>query len=238
MNSKIIAQNKPRILITSFNAFLDIKDNTSNELCKKLEKIKFDAIIKHVCLDASFKNSEKMLRKSILDFQPSHIISFGVLNFKRSIRIKSIARNFNSSLLLADNSRERRFSKISKTGSWIIKPEFSPAILQETLSQNNIKSRTGELPELYVCNHTFYSGLQFIKEQNLDTRMSFIHNPNSIFTTEKMSIIQKIIQIFKYPEKKLIKAGKIIIDTIINEVNQTGSNSIKRNLESLSPLAR
>lgn len=107
-------------------------------------------------LTNSFTTSERELKSKIDrgDFQ--YIISFGQNPDINNLVIETTARG----------------------GRAELKTTFPVADLQHFLESRSISTTLSNDAGNYFCNHIYYYGLNYIKENSLDTKMIFLHVPS------------------------------------------------------------
>lgn len=72
------------------------------------------------------------------------------------------------------------------------KTEYNYALLENNLIKNNYIVIVSEDAGTYFCNNIYFNGLKYIKENNLNTKMIFIHIPS----IDKISNIDNLVSIF------------------------------------------
>lgn len=145
-----------------FTAF-NGKNNSSKIL---LDLIKYD---NKLYVKNSFLTSVEQLTKELEKHCYDLVISFGQAPLKQdTIRIETIAK--------ADDS---------------FKTNYDYSIIKQVLESKydvNISTDAGN----YLCNNLYYHGLKYISENDLDTKMIFIHVPK----IDNISKIAKLAEMF------------------------------------------
>lgn len=135
------------MLLTAFKG----KFNTSQLL---LDGIHGDQIRK-ILLTNSFNACEREIREAIAACRPKHIISFGQKPLIDRLCIEPVA------CCQGD----------------VICTSFAISLVEASLTAHGIPYIISENPSNYLCNHAYYHGLRYIAENELDTKMIFIHVP-------------------------------------------------------------
>ncbi len=147
------------ILITSFKG----KNNSSNLL---LHKIRTSKNIDKIELTNSFKTSESELSKKLSN-NYKYVIALGQKPLVNELYIELKA----------------------KKNSTILDTNFPLKEIKKLFMDNNINYLISENAGNYLCNNIYYEGLDYIKQNKLDTKMIFIHVPsiNQGFDFDKLA---------------------------------------------------
>ena len=147
------------ILITSFKG----KNNSSNLL---LHKIRTSKNIDKIELTNSFKTSESELSKKLSN-NYKYVIALGQKPLVNELYIELKA----------------------KKNSTILDTNFPLKEIKKLFMDNNINYLISENAGNYLCNNIYYEGLNYIKQNKLDTKMIFIHVPsiNQGFDFDKLA---------------------------------------------------
>ena len=108
-----------------------------------------------ILLTNSFDKSSKQLIDAIDKTHPSQIISFGQKPNSNCLTIETVARKDDA-----------------------IKTDFDIKEITEILEKNSVEYVLSGNAGNYLCNHIYYEGLNYIKENGLQTKMIFIHLPS------------------------------------------------------------
>ena len=136
------------ILITSFKG----KNNSSSILLKEIRTYK---CIDKMELTNSFITSEKEMKK-YLNNNYRYVISFGQKPSTDEVFIELVANKNSDSL----------------------RTNFPYKKLEAILNTNKINFSISNNAGTYLCNNIYYEGLNYIKQNNLDTKMIFLHIPS------------------------------------------------------------
>lgn len=137
------------ILLTSFKG----KNNSSNILLNKIQTYKY---IDKLELTNSFTTSEKELMKYLND-NYRYVISFGQKPSTDEVFIELVANKNNN----------------------LLQTNFPYKQLETILNNNKINLSISNDAGTYLCNNIYYEGLNYIKQNNLNTKMIFVHIPST-----------------------------------------------------------
>lgn len=112
--------------------------------------------IHKILLTNSFAACEREIREAIAACRPKYVISFGQKPLIDRLYIEPVA---------------------CCQGSVIHSP-FDISLLEVSLTAHDIRYKISETPSNYLCNHVYFHGLRYIAENEMDTKMIFIHVPN------------------------------------------------------------
>ena len=156
-----------KILYAAFNG----KNNTAKLL---LDKIEVDSQNK-LYLKNSFTSSKKDLAKKIINNNYDLIICFGQWQIVKSnsLRIESLSTcPDNPNITLPTN--------------------FDYLNLTNHLDDYNIDYKISTNAGDYLCNYIYYEGLTIINDNNLNTKMLFIHLPK----IKKLTCLDEFAKLF------------------------------------------
>lgn len=164
------------VLITGFEPFGLYATNPSEMIAETLNgSILDDAKIIGIVLSVDFDSSVENAIAAIEQYQPDVVIGLGLAARSKVISVEKIGINL------------KRFPKDDGTWSFPRRIEKEGSFLRITpLRINEIvrKIRLGNIPVrhslcagLYVCNALFYGLLGYVKNQNINTAVGFIHVP-------------------------------------------------------------
>ena len=107
----------------------------------------------------SFNTCERQIIEAIDTYKPDRILSFGQKPHSNRLYIETSARRDDT----------------------VLHSNWDVSALEVSLKAKQIKYKLSDDAGNYLCNHVFYTGLDFIKQQSLDTKMIFIHVPSTEF---------------------------------------------------------
>ena len=117
------------------------------------------------------KDSEKLFNK-IIDGAYDYVFSFGQKpNVKNKVHIETTGRN----------------------GITSVETSFDCVQLQKGFKSNGIMAKISHNAGTSYCNSLYYNGLDYIQQNNLKTKMVFIHIPFSKNINDADSFFTRII---------------------------------------------
>ena len=180
-----------KLFLSGFGPFLEIKNNPSEILVKKLSE-HFSCA--HVILPVLFEDSFSLLKSAVLNIQPEILIMFGVASTRSKICLEKVGLNWVQSTS-ADVGR-----KIPTTGK--IKPAQDLALMSnwsfEPVLRKLDSTQTAHI-ELsfsagaYVCNDLYF---RVLDDKTLNCEKLFIHIPpfEKIDLQLQFEIIAKFVE--------------------------------------------
>ena len=164
------------VLVTGFEPFGVHTTNPSQVIAEMLNGSTLnDAEIIGIVLPVNFTASVEKAREAIELYHPDVVISLGLNAKTEVIEVEKIGVNI------------KRYPK--DDGSWSFPQRIDtngPFLRISPLKANDIvrKIRDADIPAKqsffagsYICNALFYGVLGYVKEQNLNTLIGFIHVP-------------------------------------------------------------
>ena len=142
------------------------RDNSSKIL---LDKMSVDNVNK-LYLRNSFETSVKQLINKLKKYEL--VISFGQAPLEKDIiKIEILGKKDNN----------------------FYKTDFNYSKIKEDLEKTGFKVEISEDAGNFLCNNLYYNGLKYIKENNIDCKMIFIHIPK----IENISDIELLANVLK-----------------------------------------
>lgn len=167
-------KSSKRILVSGFEPFDGDSVNPSSVLLDWLKVKQFDFDLRTIVLPVSFKNAYPLLEKTILDFNPTHVILTGLAKNRIELTLERIAINWVDARI-ADNDglliKSQKITEGSADGLFTTLP--IEVMLEASLGSGcptKISTSAGE----YVCNHLIYLYLSQNKIPG-----TFIHLPGT-----------------------------------------------------------
>jgi len=142
------------ILITAFRG----NYNSSKILLDRIKSNNYNKLL----LTNSFTTCEKEIVKAIIQQKPKYILTFG--------------QKSNTDILYIETTGCRN--------GIILDTDFNVEALVQSLKAAKISYCLSNNAGNYLCNHVYYSGLDFLKQHSLDTKMIFIHVPSIKWLTQ------------------------------------------------------
>ena len=119
------------------------------------------------------KDSENLIKK-IIDGTYDYVFSFGQKpNIKNKVNIETTARN----------------------GITSVETDFDCERLQKLFESNGVVAKISRNAGTSYCNCLYYNGLDYIQQNNLKTKMVFIHIPFLKNIDDKGSFFTLIVDI-------------------------------------------
>lgn len=139
---------KLKILLTGFKG-------THNSSKVLLDKIETNCNVEKLYLENDFCRCTQQLKEKLKYQEYDLVISFGQKPITKSICLETVG--YYNQLELLSNY------------------DYEPLI--RFLEEKNYGMKLSKRPGNYLCNHIFFHGLQYIKENSMKTKMIFIHIP-------------------------------------------------------------
>ena len=153
-----------KILYTAFNG----QDNSSKIL---LDKMSVDNVNK-LYLRNSFETSVKQLIDKLKLKKYELVISFGQAPLEKDII---------------------KIEILGKKDDNFYKTDFNYSKIKEDIEKTGFKVYISEDAGNFLCNNLYYNGLKYIKENNINCKMIFIHIPK----IENISNIDLLANVLK-----------------------------------------
>lgn len=166
-----------KILVTGFGAFSTNDINPTEEVVSLLpESIRGNKIITAI-LPVVFDECFEVLKPLIEKEKPDIIISLGLAAGRTALTPERVAININDSRV-ADNKGNMPFDEsIIDGGEFALQTTLPLRRIESILKRKHLPVSISNSAGLFVCNNVMYHTLNYIKENNLDTKAGFIHIP-------------------------------------------------------------
>jgi pyroglutamyl-peptidase len=155
-----------KVLISGFRG-----DTNSAKLI--IDRIESRNVLEKIYLVNSFETSKNQLESELEKKVYDYIIIFG-----QKPKVKAIYLE------------QRACVKGHK-----LTTNFEYTQLESILNENGLKAEISNNAGNYLCNYIFYRGLKFINENNLNTKMIFVHIP-SVKNIESIDSLAKVFSVF------------------------------------------
>ena len=166
----------PIVLVTGFEPFQNYTVNPSQMIAEELNGSSLaGAEIVGVVLPVDFNESVILAEQAIEQYHPVLVLSIGLAATSSTIKVEKIGMNL------------KRYQK--GDGSWSfphlidrkspflrVSPLHTKDIVDE-IKKAQIPVRQSMFAGTYVCNSLLYQLLGYVDEQNLTTKVGFIHVP-------------------------------------------------------------
>jgi pyroglutamyl-peptidase len=204
---------KPRILLTGFTPWASFSINPSQRLMEAISDKPYDfpsTSVRSVVLDVDFVLCEKQFRKTIDEYRPHAVLSFGLSQHQDSICVERIALNLDSSITPDNSGVVRDGVRIVTDGPaayWVTTPVEE---IVTALQSRGIPAVGNGYAGGSLCNHVLYYGLHLAaKHQAWKYKMGFIHVPPFPEQIQKGWKSKKGMQL-----PKLCEAAKQIVNIV------------------------
>lgn len=185
-----------KILLTYFLPFLDMKDNSSEEVGKLIN----EENIKKIALRVSYTNDVPTTVKELSRDNYDYIIMLGQARGRENITLEERAINLSNTKALDNEGIYPNEEIIEGYSHYLYTKIDIDSIIKEVALDKVAKSHN---PGFYVCNFLYYNILYYLKDKS--TKALFIHLPcftgqvednhiPTINTNEMAKIVKKIIQ--------------------------------------------
>ncbi len=165
-----------KILMTGFSPFGGEKINPSWEAIKNIRYFENIEIIKSEIPTEFFKATE-ISKELLKKYTPDILLHVGQAGGRNIITFEKIGINLRDSKSPDNSGYIANYEKISEDG---LDGYFSTLNIEKIvnlLNKKNIPAKISLSAGSYVCNEVLYSSLKYIKDNNLNTKCSFIHVP-------------------------------------------------------------
>jgi len=128
-------------------------------------------------LPVSYTSAWPMLKAAIRDYQPDVVLMMGVASKRTGINFERVALNLDDSAS-ADNENTVRTDSVIRNNGAMAYISTLPvkAMLDATLAIG-IEAKVSNSAGTYVCNHTMYECLHYLRHRKLLAKACFIHLP-------------------------------------------------------------
>jgi pyroglutamyl-peptidase len=194
-----------KLLITGFGPFQGITVNPTEQLILYLENhpsaFGKNVKIKAITLPVLYFESWKILDREISAFKPDILLSFGFAPNSSSIRLETVAHNYDSGF--NDNNGVKLAGVIVAGAKDFIPSKLPLKKIFEQLNFHNIPVQYSSNAGGYLCNYIFFKEMNhFADDSNVIT--GFVHVPNWSL----------------YGDKGLLKAITLIVEQITSKYVQ------------------
>jgi pyroglutamyl-peptidase len=173
-----------KILLTGFGPFGKVISNPSARLVEHFQSAGLTGhTLTAAVLPVSYRRAGEEIARLLTEGTYDLAILMGVANGSEMIRLEIFGRN-RSSVRKKDADEEVTGGTVRCDGPGMLSAGLSTAGIVRKLSAEGIASRISRSAGDYVCNHTYYSALDAIRENKLSTRCLFIHVPSDEATME------------------------------------------------------
>jgi pyroglutamyl-peptidase len=186
-----------KVLVTGFAPFAGRSSNPTEELIMALRKegisVPVSLTLKTLILPVTYDTSVEMLLKSIHEFSPDVILSFGQAAKREGIELERIAINCIDSELEDNQGKIIQDQKIVEKGEDGLFTTFHLPKLKIDLAQAGFKVEISNTAGTYVCNLIYYHALR--ETRGSVSRCLFIHVPLSPAPQELIRFTEALLRL-------------------------------------------
>jgi pyroglutamyl-peptidase len=183
--------------MTGFKPFAGRSSNPTEELILALRggelSVPSTLDLKSLVLPVTYDTSVEMLLKSIHEFSPDVILSFGQAAKREGIELERIAINCIDSELEDNQGKLIQDQKIVENGEDGLFTTFHLPKLKLDLAQAGFKVGISNSAGTYVCNLIYYQALRETKGSHC--RCLFIHVPLAPEPQEMIKFTEALLQL-------------------------------------------
>jgi pyroglutamyl-peptidase len=166
-----------KVLLTGFEPFRKEKVNPSWEVCRRISEKKYDnteIVVKQ--LPVVFDEAREKAVQYCRQIQPDVILLLGEAGGRTHISVERIAINCDNAP--KDNKGQKRDNQIiEKDGNDGYFATIPVKKILRSLERANIPAVVSNSAGTYLCNHVLYGMLHYVKKNNLQIKVGFIHVP-------------------------------------------------------------
>ena len=166
----------PVVLVTGFEPFQNYTVNPSQMIAELLNGSSLaGAEIVGVVLPVDFNESVMLAEQAMEQYHPVLVLSIGLAATSSTIKVEKIGVNL------------KRYPKgdgtwsfprrIEKNGPFLHRSPLPTKEIVDEMKKAQIPARQSICAGTYVCNSLFYQLIGYVNEQNLTTKVGFIHVP-------------------------------------------------------------
>lgn len=167
-----------KILLTGFDPFGGESLNPSYEAVKLLNgKLIFNTEIVTTVLPTVFNKSSQILIEQIELHQPSAVICVGQAGGRSEINLERVAINLNNANIPDNEGNKPEEELISQFGPAAYFSNLPLKLICANLKQAGIPTAISQTAGTFVCNHVFYSLMEYVSQQDSSLLAGFVHIP-------------------------------------------------------------
>jgi pyroglutamyl-peptidase len=180
LSSQSTSNRAPRILVTGFGRFPGAPVNPTALLVRRLARLRRPALAGHAIVAHVFPTSyaavDRQLAKLIAQLQPDAIVMFGLAGRSDALRVETVARNRTLRVFPdADGSVPKRAT--IEHGGETMRGQAPLAKLAAAIRATGLPVRLSADAGRYVCNYTYWRGLEAAQKPGGPAVVVFVHVP-------------------------------------------------------------
>jgi len=200
-----------KILVTGFDPFGNETINPASEAVKRLPQNIEGVEIIRIIVPTVFKESLRVIEKSIEDYNPDVILSVGQAGGRNCISVERIGINVDDARIKDNAGNQPIDEAIDANGPAAYFSTLPIKAMVESMKQKGILASISNTAGTFVCNHVMYGVLHLCATRFKQKRAGFIHIPflpEQVKDKENMPSMELDIIV-----EGLILAIKAIIET-------------------------
>ena len=167
-----------KALVTGFEPWGREKYNPTEDVAKALDgKTVYGVKIYGYVLPVSFRKVMSLVPKLIDEVRPQIVVHTGLAPGASSIRIERVAVNLMDAKIKDNDGFKPRDETINPEGPAAYFSTLPTRKIFERMRKSKIPSVLSYTAGTFVCNCTFYTSLDYISRNGLNTIAGFIHVP-------------------------------------------------------------
>lgn len=198
-----------KLLLSGFEPFGIHSVNPSWEVAQRIAAQPpkdVDVLAKR--LPVSYTAAWPVLKAAIKDFQPDVVLMMGVASKRSGINYERVAINLDDSASADNDKIVRTDSTIRKSGASAYFSTLPVKAMRDATLACNIEAKVSNSAGNYVCNHTMYECLHYLRHSKCPSKACFIHLP-ALSNTATMTLAD------------MEKAVRAAIAALVNDTTQT-----------------
>lgn len=198
-----------RVLVTGFEPFGGYDVNPTQEIAEKMNGTRIgNAEIIGEVLPCTYYGWFEAAKKVIEKIQPQIIIHLWLTSSAQGVRIEQIARNIKDSKYVDADWVEGRGAKIVEDERVQRFMNSQWTKIHSILQANKIPVELFIDAESFICNSLMYLMCQYISEQKLNIKNTFLHIP---WTDDHKNMIKWSLEKMTIPKQQVTRAVESII---------------------------
>jgi pyroglutamyl-peptidase len=170
----------PRILITGFGRFPGAPVNPTALLVKRLARLRRPALADYATVAHVFPTSyaavDRQLSKLVAQLQPDAIVMFGLAGRSTALRVETLAHNRTLRVFPDAEGTVPKRATIAR-GNGPMRGRAPFARLAAAARGTGLPARLSVDAGRYVCNYTYWRGLEAARQVGGPVVVAFVHVP-------------------------------------------------------------
>lgn len=162
------------MLVTGFEPFKKEKVNPSWEVCKALSH---EGEVATRLLPVVFDDARTKAVEYVNEVNPDVVLHLGEAGGRTHISVERIAVNCDDAPLEDNKGQKRDNQRVEPDGEDGLFVTVPVKKIVNALKEARIPAVVSNSAGTYLCNHVLYATLYHVKQNNLPTKVGFIHLP-------------------------------------------------------------